>query len=321
MKLSFQCVFNIKLQLIVIALVIIFHFIDSAVWELEIYHQRCLRLQHIIELSNSNAEISEYFDFTVGHNFRIDLYNSGSIAWERIKFLNQALKSFRFYLSIVCLEIILISLFLKQYWMSIITFVLTVIYSQLTLSGYVLVIVINIFLIVTYGKLIKNERMSYFGFMQGCINTKRLVWPILLVSALIHCSLIILSNFESVIQQRLEAAVIERREKVCLSYKSQQKNIDKLSSEIEFRILRVASEQLGVDLEKISINSCIVEDLGADDNDIADFKYALEEEFKIAITDADFEKIHTLVDVSNHVIEHEPLSQSSSSSIGSETER
>lgn len=62
-------------------------------------------------------------------------------------------------------------------------------------------------------------------------------------------------------------------------------------SDIQAQVISVVSEQLGVDLDKVTINSSFVDDLGADSLDTVELVMALEEEFGCEIPDEDAEKI------------------------------
>lgn len=73
--------------------------------------------------------------------------------------------------------------------------------------------------------------------------------------------------------------------------------------EILEKLKVLLSEQLGVDKNSISINSRLVEDLGADSLDIVDLVEAVEAEFEIDISDERIENIHTINDVVSYIAE------------------
>ncbi|ARC54905.1 acyl carrier protein [Candidatus Riesia sp. GBBU] len=63
---------------------------------------------------------------------------------------------------------------------------------------------------------------------------------------------------------------------------------------IEERVKKIISDQLGVKKEDILNSSSFVEDLGADSLDTVELVMSLEEEFNIEITDEEAEKITTV---------------------------
>jgi len=70
------------------------------------------------------------------------------------------------------------------------------------------------------------------------------------------------------------------------------------------KVKDIIAEQLGVDLEEISMESSFVDDLGADSLDIVELIMALETEFDLEIPDEDAEKISTVSDVVNYIKNH-----------------
>ena len=65
-------------------------------------------------------------------------------------------------------------------------------------------------------------------------------------------------------------------------------------SDIEQRVRKIVSEQLGTDDDKIKNESSFVDDLGADSLDTVELVMALEEEFDTEIPDDEAEKITTV---------------------------
>ena len=57
------------------------------------------------------------------------------------------------------------------------------------------------------------------------------------------------------------------------------------------------SEQLGIPREKITANSRIIEDLGADSLDVVELIMNIEEEYGVSISDAEAAKMSTVGDV------------------------
>jgi acyl carrier protein len=65
-------------------------------------------------------------------------------------------------------------------------------------------------------------------------------------------------------------------------------------SDIEQRVRKIVSEQLGTDNNKIKNASSFIDDLGADSLDTVELVMALEEEFDTEIPDEEAEKITTV---------------------------
>ena len=65
-------------------------------------------------------------------------------------------------------------------------------------------------------------------------------------------------------------------------------------SNIEERVKKIVSEQLGVKEDEVKPEASFVEDLGADSLDTVELVMALEEEFETEIPDEEAEKITTV---------------------------
>ena len=65
-------------------------------------------------------------------------------------------------------------------------------------------------------------------------------------------------------------------------------------SDIEQRVRKIVSEQLGTDEDQIKNESSYIDDLGADSLDTVELVMALEEEFDTEIPDEEAEKITTV---------------------------
>ena len=65
-------------------------------------------------------------------------------------------------------------------------------------------------------------------------------------------------------------------------------------ADIEQRVRKIVSEQLGTDEDQIKNESSFIDDLGADSLDTVELVMALEEEFDTEIPDEEAEKITTV---------------------------
>ena len=64
--------------------------------------------------------------------------------------------------------------------------------------------------------------------------------------------------------------------------------------EVQAKVVKIISEQLGKDESEISMSSNFIEDLDADSLDTVELVMALEEEFEVDIPDEAAEKITTV---------------------------
>lgn len=67
------------------------------------------------------------------------------------------------------------------------------------------------------------------------------------------------------------------------------------------KLKEIVAEQLDVEAEKVTMDSTITEDLGADSLDTVDLVMAIEEVFDIQIPDEAVEKIKTVGDIVNYI--------------------
>ncbi len=72
-------------------------------------------------------------------------------------------------------------------------------------------------------------------------------------------------------------------------------------SSVEEKVIEIVSEQLGVDKDKIKMESNFVNDLGADSLDTVELVMELEEEFDISIPEEAAEKIQTVGEAVRHI--------------------
>ncbi len=71
------------------------------------------------------------------------------------------------------------------------------------------------------------------------------------------------------------------------------------------KVKEITVEQLGVDEEKVTMDSSFIDDLEADSLDIVELMMALEEEFDIEIPDEDAEKISTVGDAVDYIADRQ----------------
>ncbi len=74
--------------------------------------------------------------------------------------------------------------------------------------------------------------------------------------------------------------------------------------EVVGKVKKMVASQLGKSEEEITLESAFIEDLGADSLDLVELVMAMEDEFGLEISDEDAERIVTVQDVINHILEH-----------------
>lgn len=67
------------------------------------------------------------------------------------------------------------------------------------------------------------------------------------------------------------------------------------------KIREILSEQLDAELETITVDTKIEEDLSADSLDVVELLMSIEDEFGIEIPDEEIEKLRTVGDVVNYI--------------------
>ncbi len=75
------------------------------------------------------------------------------------------------------------------------------------------------------------------------------------------------------------------------------------------KISQMLADQLSIDVDKIEMDSDILEDFEADSLDIVDMVMSLEDEFGLEVPDEDVENLHTVGDVVRYVEENANLSE------------
>lgn len=71
------------------------------------------------------------------------------------------------------------------------------------------------------------------------------------------------------------------------------------------RVAKIISEQLGISVDKITEQSMIVDELGADSLDIVEMIMAFSDEFGIDIPDGEAKNISTVKDIVTYLEHHE----------------
>lgn len=72
--------------------------------------------------------------------------------------------------------------------------------------------------------------------------------------------------------------------------------------DIETRVKKIVSEQLGTPVEALTNEKSFVDDLGADSLDTVELVMALEDEFNLEISDTDAEKINNVQSVIDYIV-------------------
>ncbi len=73
------------------------------------------------------------------------------------------------------------------------------------------------------------------------------------------------------------------------------------SDEVFERVKIIVADKLGVEEDEISLNSELVEDLGADSLDLVDLVMAFEDEFGTKVEDEEIESINTVEDIVKYI--------------------
>ncbi len=77
-----------------------------------------------------------------------------------------------------------------------------------------------------------------------------------------------------------------------------------MKNDLEGRIRTLVADQLGVDIEEVTPDASILDDLGADSLDVVELVMSLEDVFDIEVSDEEFEGIRTIGDIQQYVIGH-----------------
>jgi acyl carrier protein len=74
-------------------------------------------------------------------------------------------------------------------------------------------------------------------------------------------------------------------------------------NEMQKKIVDIIANQLGVDKEMVTAEANVVDDLGADSLDVVELVMALEEAFDLEIPDEKAEKIRTVKDILEYLVQ------------------
>ncbi|MEE1246949.1 MAG: acyl carrier protein [Acutalibacteraceae bacterium] len=78
-----------------------------------------------------------------------------------------------------------------------------------------------------------------------------------------------------------------------------------MSSSVFERLQKILAEQFEIDEDDITLNSDLVDDLGADSLDFVDLVMSIEDEFEIEVPDEAIEEIRTVDDAVKYIEDHE----------------
>lgn len=78
-----------------------------------------------------------------------------------------------------------------------------------------------------------------------------------------------------------------------------------MSSSVFERLQKILAEQFEIDEDDITLNSDLVDDLGADSLDFVDLVMRIEDEFEIEVPDEAIEEIRTVDDAVKYIEDHE----------------
>ena len=70
------------------------------------------------------------------------------------------------------------------------------------------------------------------------------------------------------------------------------------------KVKTILSNQFEVEIDTITAETNVMEDLGADSLDVVDMLMSLEDEFDVEIPDEEIEKMRTVADVVSYIEEH-----------------
>lgn len=74
--------------------------------------------------------------------------------------------------------------------------------------------------------------------------------------------------------------------------------------EVKGTVLRIVSEKADIPIEKLTLDSLLLQDLSLDSLDIMNLMLELEENFQLTIPDEETEKIKTIGDAIDYIAKH-----------------
>ena len=75
-------------------------------------------------------------------------------------------------------------------------------------------------------------------------------------------------------------------------------------AEIEEKVYQIVSEQMGIDKSELARDTSFVDDLNADSLDTVELVMEFEDEFEMSIPDEEAEKIRTISQTIDYIVEH-----------------
>ena len=75
-------------------------------------------------------------------------------------------------------------------------------------------------------------------------------------------------------------------------------------AEIEEKVYQIVSEQMGLDKSELARDTSFVDDLNADSLDTVELVMEFEDEFEMSIPDEEAEKIRTIGQTVDYIVEH-----------------
>lgn len=75
--------------------------------------------------------------------------------------------------------------------------------------------------------------------------------------------------------------------------------------EVKDKVIKIVSEQMGVDKSEISMETHFVNDLNADSLDTVELVMEFEDEFELSIPDEEAEKIQTIGAAVEYIMKHQ----------------
>ena len=75
-------------------------------------------------------------------------------------------------------------------------------------------------------------------------------------------------------------------------------------NDLEARVRSLVADQLGIDIDEVTPNASILDDLGADSLDLVELVMSLEDAFDLEVPDEEVEGMRTIADIQQYVVEH-----------------